>query len=128
MFSNVEQQATPTSAARSGKPLQGQSVYVLNLGLNLVVPGTGTTVNALYNRLGTRIIEVATAFEVGDVFEQPRDIVDLSLTQPFLGGRYELRLAARDVLQQAQRFTQGEDVVRQNVRPRSVSLGISARL
>jgi hypothetical protein len=103
-------------------------VYVLNLGLNLTVPGVQTQLNVLYNRLGSRIVEVATAFDAGDVIEQPRDVIDFSVMQPIAGGRYELRLTGRDLLGSPQRFSQGEDIVRENLRPRSISLGLSAKL
>lgn len=133
VFSDVTQPATATSLARSGRPLQGQSSYVVNLGVNLVAPRTGTQLNVLYNRLGSRIIEVASASETTaagealDVIEQPRNVVDLTVMQPLLS-RYELRLAVRDLLGNPQRFVQGEDLVRENVRVRTVSLGVTARL
>ncbi|MFN3597489.1 MAG: TonB-dependent receptor, partial [Rubricoccaceae bacterium] len=112
--------------ARTGRPLQGQAPYIINLGLNFVEPNRGTAVSLLYNRLGSRIVEVATAFE-DDIFEEPRDVIDFTVTQPLMGNRFELRLAARDILAQPQRSTQEGILVRQNERFSSFALGLSLR-
>ncbi|HEX8298235.1 MAG TPA: TonB-dependent receptor [Rubricoccaceae bacterium] len=124
--SDVFQPGTQTAAARTGRPLQGQAPYAVNLGLTLVSPRFGTAFTALYNRLGSRIVEVSSLLEA-DVVEAPRDLVDLSLSQPVMG-RYTLRLNVRDLLGQNQSFLQGASQVRSDLRGRSVSFGISADL
>ena len=124
--SNVTQPATAFAAERTGRPLQGQAPYVINLGLNLVSPRFGTTFSALYNRLGSRIIEVGSLVGL-DVVELPRDLIDLSVSQPFMG-RYEFRANVRDLLEQNQNALQGTDVIRGDLRGRSISFGLSARL
>lgn len=126
VWSEVEVRATAQTLPRAGRPLQGQSPYVMNLGINLVEPHWRTSLSVLYNRLGSRVIEVATAND-DDVIESPRDQIDLALIQP-LGGRYEVRLTARDVLNQPQRFMQSGEIVRENRVGRSLSFGITARL
>jgi len=114
---------TETTIAREGRPLQGQSPYVLNAGL-LYERGP-VSLSLLYNRIGSRIVEVATAYEE-DVIEEPRDLVDLSLTYQ-ITGFLGVRLSARDVLAQAQRFTQGGKLVRENSRAAVWSLGFTGR-
>ena len=124
--SNVNQPGTTLAAERTGRPLQGQAPYVINLGLNLVSERFGTSFSALYNRLGSRIIEVSSLLQ-SDVIEAPRDLIDLSLSQPVLG-RYDLRFNVRDLLGQNQNSLQGTDIIRADLRGRSISFGVSARL
>ncbi len=124
--SNVDVKGGAGVLARSGRPLQGQSAYVVNVGLNFLEPSLKTSVSLLYNRIGSRIIEVATNFEE-DIIEAPRDVLDLVITQPLMG-RFEARFAARDILAQDQRFYQGADLVRANDRGGSYTLGVSVRL
>jgi outer membrane receptor protein involved in Fe transport len=110
-----------TTIARRGRPLQGQSPYVLN-GALFYERGP-LHVNLLYNRIGSRIVEVATAYEE-DVREEPRHQVDLSVSWRLLRS-LSLRLSVRDVLAHEQRFTQAGKLVRQNSRAPVWSLGIS---
>ena len=126
VISNVNQQATAFAAARTGRPLQGQAAYAINLGLNLVAPHYGTAFTALYNRLGSRIVEVSSLLEA-DVVEAPRDLIDLSLSQPVMG-RYTLRVNVRDLLNKNQEFLQGTATTRSDLRGRSISFGVSASL
>lgn len=108
------------------RTLQGQSPYVINAGLFVTLPGVGTSLSMMYNRFGERISEVATVF-TQDVKEQPRDVVDVTLTQKVFE-TLELKLTGRDILEQEQRFTQGDEVVRVNKRGASYALGISVKL
>jgi outer membrane receptor protein involved in Fe transport len=126
IWSEVEVRATAQTLPRAGRPLQGQSPYVMNAGVNFVEPRWRTSVSVLYNRLGSRVIEVATAND-DDVVERARDVLDLALIQP-LGSRYEVRLTARDVLNQPQQFVQSGELVRENRIGRSLSFGVTARL
>jgi outer membrane receptor protein involved in Fe transport len=111
--------------SRTGRPLQGQSPYLVNLGFNLVDPLVGTSVSLLYNRFGRRIVEVATAYK-DDIMEEPRDVLDLVITQP-INGRFEMRFAARDILGQHQRFTQEGIMIRSNERFSAYTFGFSIR-
>ncbi len=108
------------------RTLQGQSPYMINAGLFVTLPGVGTSLSMMYNRFGERISEVATVF-TQDVKEQPRDVVDVTLTQKVFE-TLELKLTGRDILEQEQRFTQGDEVVRVNKRGASYALGISVKL
>lgn len=110
---------------RTGRPLQGQSPYAINLGFTYVAPRLETQATILYNRLGSRISELSSNFEE-DVRELPRDQIDFTLSQP-IGRRFEFRVAARDVLNQQQRYSQGEDIIRINQRGRTLSMGISLK-
>lgn len=123
IHSRVFVPGTETTIARENRPLQGQSPYILNTGL--LYESGPLSLSLLYNRIGSRIVEVATAYEE-DVIEVPRDIVDLSLTYQltrFLG----VRLSGRDLLAQPQRFMQGGKLARENSRATVWSLGFTGR-
>jgi outer membrane receptor protein involved in Fe transport len=107
------------------RPLQGQSPYVVNAGLTYTEPNIGTSLSVLYNRFGKRITEVSTQLEE-DIYEQPRNLLDLVIGQTF-AGRFDLKLAARDLLREPQLFMQGDKVVRKNSVGAGISLGLSVR-
>ncbi len=121
--SEVSLGGTETTIGRTGRPLQGQSPYVVNLGLMYENQESGTSVNLLYNKFGKRVMEISTSFE-GELVEMPRDIVDVVLTQRLLSS-FELKLTAKDILGQEQRFMQEDLKIRGNLRGSSYSLGIS---
>lgn len=125
VWSETVTAASAGSLPRVG-PLQGQASYVVNAGLNLVEPTYATSLTVLYNRLGARVFEVATAFE-DDVIEAGRDVLDVSLIQPFGNGRYELRLTLADAFGQPLRYTQEGELLREDRVGRSFGFGISAR-
>ena len=110
----------------STRPLQGQSNYVINLGLSFVEPTMNTSVTLLYNRFGERIAEVATAYD-DNIIEQPRDMVDLVVTQNFFS-ILDLKFSAKDILHQSEVFMQGEKVSRINSRGSVYSLGLNVRI
>ena len=107
------------------RPLQGQSPYVLNLGLMYDLPETGLTATLLFNRIGERIYLVGDVPQGSpDVYEAPRSLVDLQVSKKLLKEKGELRLSISDILNQKQIFYQnvgdqdkrsyqsGSDVVR----------------
>jgi TonB-dependent receptor len=121
--SEVSIGGTETTIGRTGRPLQGQSPYVINLGLLYDNTGTGTSVNLLYNKFGKRVMEISTSFE-GELVEMPRDIVDVVVTQRLFTS-FEFKLTAKDILDQEQRFMQEDLKIGGNLRGSSYSLGIS---
>jgi TonB-dependent receptor len=121
--SEVTVSGTETTIQRTGRPLQGQSPYVINLGLLYDNTETGTSVNLLYNKFGKRVMEISTAFE-GELVEMPRDIVDVVVTQRIFN-TFEVKFTARDILAQEERFMQEDLKVRGNIRGSSYSLGVS---
>jgi hypothetical protein len=106
--------------------LQGQSAYALNVGLSTTLPVLETTIGLYYNRLGSRIVEVATNFD-DDVIEAPRDLIDLTISQPLFSDRYEMKFSAKNLLGQHQRFYQAGKLVRQNNEFSSFSVGFSLK-
>lgn len=113
------------------RPMWGQSPFTLNLSLFYTNPDTRTSFNLAYNTYGRRIIQVGQrgAFSFADphVYELPRDVIDASLIQP-LGDALELKISARDILNQRLIWEQGGVQVASNLRGASYTLGISYRL
>lgn len=82
--------------ASATRELQGQSPYLLNLNLSYQHPELGTSVSLYYNVFGERISAV-TLGGTPDVYEQPRDMVDLIISQKLFWG-ISLKFAARNLL------------------------------
>lgn len=122
----VDVKGTETTIPRQDRPLQGQSPYVINFGLYFTEPSLGTSIGILYNKIGERIIEVATAYEE-DVTEQPRDLIDFVISQPFLDS-FEIKLGIKDILAKEQVYTQGNKRSRINSSNTGISLGISYKI
>jgi hypothetical protein len=83
----------------SNRPLQGQSPYLMNMGLQFDNRPRGLTSSLLYNRVGQRLNLVGLN-ELGfpDVYERPRDQVDFQLSKKILAGKGELRFTWSDLL------------------------------
>jgi TonB-dependent receptor len=80
------------------RPLMGQSPYILNAGLYYQDIERKLQYNILYNVIGPRLFAVGT-FGTPDIYEMPRNVIDLTLTKGF-GKRFEVKLSAQDILNQ----------------------------
>jgi TonB-dependent receptor len=114
------------------RQMWGQSPYSLNLGLFYTAPVLNTSFNVGYNRIGSRIVQVAQLglYEVRSgqsphVFELPRDVVDVSVMQPI--GALELKLVVRDIFNQPLVWEQLGTRIATNIRGRSLTFGVSYR-
>lgn len=123
--SRVEVEQTDFITGKAGRRLQGQSPYMINAGLNYSSDSLGLSASLLYNRFGERITQVARASQP-DFIEQPRDLLDLTVTKTFFSN-FELKLSVKDLLAQDQVFQQGEKKARVNGKQTSLSLSLSAR-
>lgn len=114
------------------RSIWGQSPYSLNIGLFYTNPTLGTSVNIGYNTYGKRIVQVglrgAFSFDDPHVYEQPRDVIDCTIIQPLFDNSLEIKLVARDILNQALVWQQGGKTIASNLRGSTYSLGISYRL
>lgn len=83
----------------SSRPLQGQSPYLINVGLQFDNSKKGINSSLLYNRIGQRLSLVGLN-DLGfpDVYERPRDQVDFQLSKKIFAGKGELRLTWSDIL------------------------------
>ncbi len=99
------------------RPMQGQSPYLVNTGLFYNNQRQHLSVNLLYNRIGKRIVGVGRTegggdasrnIRVPDSYEMPRDGFDLTASKRW--GRWEAKLAIRDLLNQSIVFKQFQTV------------------
>lgn len=99
-----------SSAYSVDRPMQGQSPYVLNIGLLYDLEKAGFNATLLFNQIGERIYVIGTSsIAVGgapDVYEAPRPLLDFQLAQKVLQRKGEIRLNIADILNQRQYFYQ----------------------
>ena len=90
------------------RPLQGQSPYLLNLGILYDVIESGFNATLLFNRVGERIYLVGDVKGSGtpDIYEAPRSIFDFQISRKFNDKKSELRFTISDILNQYQTFYQ----------------------
>ena len=86
-------------AAYKSRPLQGQSPYLVNAGIQFIHPTKDFSINLSYNLVGRRIYIVGNIQEP-DVWEKQRHVFDLQITKKFLEKRMEVKLNVSDLLAQ----------------------------
>jgi outer membrane receptor protein involved in Fe transport len=89
------------------RSLQGQSPYILNIGLLYDLEKYGLNATLLFNQIGERIYLVGDI--VGgapDIYEAPRPVLDLQLAKKLLKKKAEVRLNIADIINKTQYFYQ----------------------
>ncbi len=92
--------AAKANTETAKRPLQGQSNYLLNMGLSYTDYKTNLTASFLYNKVGRRIFavqEISGAFP--NVWENPRDVLDFSVSKKFFK-KLDVKLTFGDILAQ----------------------------
>jgi len=89
------------SLAKYGsRPLQGQSPYIFNSSLQYYEPKSALTAAIFVNRIGRRIAFVrAKNGEVPDLWENPRTVIDLSVSRRIVKG-LDVKISLNDMLAQ----------------------------
>lgn len=90
------------------RPMQGQSPYVLNGGLQYDAESTGTSVSALFNMIGRRIFLVGNE-QNPNIWEAPRPILDFQVTQKVWNKRADIKLTISDILNRKANFYQDKN-------------------
>jgi TonB-dependent receptor len=88
-----------TGFALTDRPLQGQSPYVVNVGMFYQDDDNHWQVSAQYNVIGPRISFVGDKINNPSIIEQPRQVVDLALTKG-VGSHFEVRAGIQNLLNQ----------------------------
>lgn len=127
--SKINLEGIGTVATKTERRMQGQSPYMINLGLFYDNPELGLNINLVYNRFGDRISEVGLAgFE--DIYEKGNDVIDFSLSKTIFYN-LEIRFAIKDLLNEDKIYTQSVNNIERTVRKISgglnYSFGISYR-
>lgn len=77
------------------RTLHGQSPWALNASISFTEPTVGTSVTLLYNKIGRRL-DALMENRGEDVFEEPRDLIDLAISQP-LAYKTRLKFSAKNL-------------------------------
>ncbi|HSQ74072.1 MAG TPA: carboxypeptidase-like regulatory domain-containing protein [Bacteroidota bacterium] len=98
--------AVRTTASRT---MQGQAPWTMNLGLFYTHPEIGTSLNIMLNKQGRRLAAVGDVRDY-DIFEEPRDMVDVSISQQ-LFSFMEAKFSVKNLLDKERILTSGEQRV-----------------
>jgi TonB-dependent receptor len=96
-------------------PMQGQSPYLINSGLNYVSKDDGFSVNLLYNKTGPRLRFRAQPGGALNIFEKPRDVIDFQVSKKMLKNKLEARLTLSDLLAQPYQWYYKQDAGASNI-------------
>lgn len=94
------------------RPLQGQSPYIINIGLLYDLPEAGFNTTILFNRVGERIYlvgDITAGAGSPDIYEAPRNLLDFQVSKKILKSKGEIRLTISDMLNNTQYFYQNID-------------------
>lgn len=106
-FSYIVSKVDLTSLGEAGtgtRPLQGQSPYVLNTGIQINEPKTNIGFSLLVNRVGRRIAFVGNN-QVPNIYENPRTVLDLQVSKKFFK-KLDVKFTLGDILAQNQVYYQ----------------------
>lgn len=104
-FANASYIASKVKGEGIDRPLQGQSPYLINGGLQYFAPKTALAFTAVYNRIGQRIFLVGYQ-GYPDIYENARDVIDLQISKRILKSQAEIKLNIGDILNQSTVFYQ----------------------
>ena len=94
------------------RPMQGQSPYLINLGIMYDVEKSGLNTTLLFNQIGRRIYYVGGSSANGvpnsdtypPVWEAPRPILDFQIAKKVMKTKGELKLNISDILNQTANY------------------------
>ncbi len=103
--STVDFAGADISIFEEGRPMQGQSPYIINGGLQYTTDEGGFSFTGLVNRIGHRIALVG--FQgYPDIYENGRTVIDFQVSKKLMKDRSELKLNVGDILNQKAIFYQ----------------------
>jgi CarboxypepD_reg-like domain/TonB-dependent Receptor Plug Domain/TonB dependent receptor len=92
-----------SNARKLNRPLQGQSPYVINAGLQYDLEKYGLSSTILFNQVGRRIAFVGND-QVPAIFEAPRPLLDFQLAKKIIKNRGEVKLNISDIINKDAHF------------------------
>ncbi len=95
------------------RPVQGQSPYLINGGLQYANSSNGISATLLYNRVGNRLALVGySSLGFPDIYENARDVVDFQISKKILKKKGEIKLSFSDLLNQKIMYYENVDTER----------------
>lgn len=85
------------------RPMQGQSPYVINAGLQYDLEKLGLNTTLLFNQIGRRVAYVGND-QVPAIWEAPRPLLDLQVAKKIMKEKVEIRLSISDLLNRQANF------------------------
>ncbi len=85
------------------RPLQGQSPYLINFGIQYDIEKIGFSSTLLFNQIGRRILFVGNE-AISDIWEAPRPLLDLQLSKKIFGKKGEVKLNISDIINRKANF------------------------
>ena len=79
------------------RPMQGQSPYIINVGMQYDLQNKGINTTLLFNQIGRRIVYVGGQ-DAPAVWERPRPLLDFLVAKKLLDNRAEVKLNLSDIL------------------------------
>ena len=81
------------------RPMQGQSPYLLNAGIQYDVDKYGLTTTLLFNQIGRRIVFVGGS-DQPPIWENPRPVLDFQIAKKILKHKGEIKMNIADIFNQ----------------------------
>lgn len=81
------------------RPMQGQSPYLINAGLQYDLEKIGINTTLLFNQIGRRIVFVGGS-DQPPIWENPRAVMDFQIAKKILKNRGEVKLNIADIFNQ----------------------------
>jgi TonB dependent receptor/Carboxypeptidase regulatory-like domain/TonB-dependent Receptor Plug Domain len=85
------------------RPMQGQSPFTINFGLNYDLEKHGFNATLLFNEIGRRILFV-NGLDVSAIWEAPRPLLDFQLAKKVLKNKGEIKLNISDIINKQANF------------------------
>jgi hypothetical protein len=79
------------------RPMQGQSPYLINAGLQYDLEASGFSSTVLFNQIGRRILFVGNE-AISDIWEAPRPLLDVQLAKKILNKKGEIKINISDII------------------------------
>ena len=103
--SNVDVSNIASANPEKNRPLQGQSPYVINAGLQYLNKDNGWAFSANINKIGNRIAYASSEIEPS-IWEKGRTIIDFQVAKNLMKNKLELKFNIQNILAQDQIFYQ----------------------
>ncbi len=102
-LSYIHNRVKGSTNAKIDRPMQGQSPYVINIGLQYDLEKQGLTTTLLFNQIGRRVAYVGND-QTPVIWEAPRPLLDFQLSKKVLKNKGELKLNVNDIINSKANF------------------------